>query len=428
MTNPTGKRNRPRAAVISLHTSPQDQPGVGNSGGMNVYVLEVAKKLAAQGVDVDIFTRCHGENRPQIQALSPTTRLIQVQAGPCAQVAMDSLPDLLPHFLDGVVGFAAADDVSAHRQSPYDVVHSHYWLSGWVGARAKEIWGAPLVTSFHTLGKVKNAARADGDRREPMARLRGEERVVQASDRILAPTPAEATNLVDWYDARQDRIRIVPPGVDRSLFAPASRDEARRRLGFGSSPVVLFVGRLQPFKGPHIAIRAMAEAIARWPDAASGALLVVVGGPSGVGGQEVNRLRRLAHALGIGRRVRFVPPQPHARLSEFYSAADLVVVPSRSESFGMVALEAQACGRPLVASGVGGLRFTVVDGVTGFLVPDHDPAKFAERIVSILADPGMRDRMGEAATAHAARFTWDATAAGVGEVYRELSAGREGAA
>ena len=395
---------------------------------MNVYVLEVAKKLADQGVAVDIFTRCHGENRPQVQELSAGTRLIQVQAGPCAPVDKERLTEHLPRFLDGVVRFAAADAEAAHRHGPYDVVHSHYWLSGWVGAQAKEIWGAPLVTSFHTLGKVKNAARAKDDRAEPEVRLSGEQRLVRQSDRILAPTPAEAANLVDWYGAEPNRIRVIPPGVDQSLFAPTDREEARRRLGLEPGPVVLFVGRLQPFKGPQVAIEAMAHAVARWPEVAGAARLLIVGGPSGRKAHEVARLQRLAGSLGLGDRVSFIPPQAHARLSDFYSVSDLVLVPSRSESFGLVALEAQACGRPVVAAGVGGLRYTVVDGVTGVLVASHEPEAFAAGIVRILSDHRLRDRMGEAAVAHAGRFTWEATAAGIGRVYREVSPPRRGAA
>ncbi|MFN2591042.1 MAG: glycosyltransferase, partial [Actinomycetota bacterium] len=357
MTESKPSAARRKAAVISLHTSPQDQPGVGDSGGMNVYVVEVAKKLAAQGIVVDIFTRCHGENRPQVQELGPGTRLVQVQAGPCAPVDKNDLPELLPGFLDGVLQFAAADPEPSHGHHPYDVVHSHYWLSGWVGARSKAIWGVPLVTSFHTLGKVKNAARSDRDRPEPPARLRGEQRVVRHSDRILAPTPAEADNLIRLYGARPDSLRVVPPGVDRALFAPSDGRAAKARLGFGARPVVLFVGRLQPFKGPEVAIRAMGIAAARAPRTAGDALLVLVGGPSGVGGDEVNRLRAVASSVGLAGRVLFVPPQPHARLAEFYSAADMVVVPSRSESFGLVALEAQACARPVVGAAVGGLRY-----------------------------------------------------------------------
>jgi D-inositol-3-phosphate glycosyltransferase len=415
------RAERPRAALISLHTSPQDQPGIGDSGGMNVYVLEVAKKLSDQGVAVDVYTRCHGDNHPQVQQLRGETRLIQVQAGPCAHVAKDELPGLLPGFLDGVLRFAAADRGAVHRHSPYDVVHSHYWLSGWVGARTKEIWGAPLVTSFHTLGKVKNASRGPGEGPEPAVRLRGEQGVVRRSDRIVAPTSTEAAHLIGLYGADPGRIRIVPPGVDGRLFAPADPAQARARLGFGPGPNVLFVGRLQPFKGPQVAIRAFAAAVALAPELTDDANLVSVGGPSGAGAEEIERLRREAASLGVVKRVRFVPPQPHSGLGDFYSAADVVIVPSRSESFGLVSLEAQACGRPVVAAAVGGLRHSVVDGVTGFLVPGHDPHAYAMRIVELLEDPILRRRMGLAGAARAGRFTWDATAAEIGRVYRELA-------
>jgi D-inositol-3-phosphate glycosyltransferase len=422
----------PRAAVISLHSSPQDQPGVGDSGGMNVYVLEVAKKLTRQGIAVDVYTRCHGENHPQIQSLDGDSRLIQVQAGPCAPVAKRDLPSLLPHFLDGVVQFASAShgDADAHRHGPYDVVHSHYWLSGWVGARAKQIWGAPMVTSFHTLGRVKNGALGPEDRAEPEVRLRGEQRVVRHSDLILAPTPAEARHLVDLYEADPAQIRVIPPGVDRVLFAPRDRTEAKARLGLGlglgRGRMVLFVGRLQPFKGPHVAIQALAVAVARNPAALGDVWLAVVGGPSGEA-DEVNRLRRLASSLGMAERVRFFPPQPHGRLADFYPAAEVVLVPSRSESFGLVALEAQACGRPVVGAATDGLRHAVVDGVSGYLVAGHDPADYAERLTAILSEPGLASRMGEAGAAHALRFTWDSTADGVGRAYRELLRRHRGA-
>jgi D-inositol-3-phosphate glycosyltransferase len=415
------RANRPKAALISLHTSPQDQPGVGDSGGMNVYVLEVAKKLTDQGVSVDIYTRCHGDNHPQVQRLQAETRLIQVPAGPCAPVAKNDLPQLLPDFLSGVLKFAAADPEAVHRHGPYDVVHSHYWLSGWVGARTKEIWGAPLVTSFHTLGKVKNALRSPEDSPEPGVRLRGEQGVVRHSDRILAPTATEAAHLVGLYGADPDRVRIVPPGVDGGLFAPRDRGEARAKLGLGPGHTVLFVGRLQPFKGPRVAVQAFAAAVDLAPQVMRDAELVIVGGPSGAGAEEVAWLQEEASTLGIGERVRFVPPQPHARLADFYSASDLVIVPSRSESFGLVALEAQACGRPVVAARAGGLRHSVVDGVTGFLVAGHDPNVYARRIIELLGDPDIRQRMGRAGVVHAARFTWEATATEIGQVYRELA-------
>ncbi|HEX9236243.1 MAG TPA: glycosyltransferase, partial [Actinomycetota bacterium] len=277
-------------------------------------------------------------------------------------------------------------------------------------------------------GKVKNISRGREDPAESQTRLRGELGVVRRSDRILAPTSTEAGHLVRLYGADPDRISVVPPGVDRHLFAPMQRDEARARLGLGPGPMILFVGRLQPFKGPQIAIRAMALAVSRSAAITQDAALVIVGGPSGVGAEEVGRLRALAASLGIERRVRFVPPQPHPRLAAFYSASDVVIVPSRSESFGLVALEAQSCGRPVIGAAVGGLRHSVVDGVTGFLVEGHDPASYAERILRLLADPELRRRMGEAGMAHSSMFTWDRAAAEIGRVYRELTELRRGAA
>jgi D-inositol-3-phosphate glycosyltransferase len=410
-----------RVAVISLHTSPLDQPGIGDSGGMNVYVLSVAERLAGQGIAVDIYTRCHGENAPQVEELGPATRLIHVQAGPCAPLPKETLPQILPRFLDGVLTHAAADE-GTHGHSPYDVVHSHYWLSGWVGSRAKEIWGAPHVASFHTLGRVKNSALPVGDEPEPPVRLAGERRVIVGADRILAPTPAEANLLVKLYGADPGRIRIVPPGVDRSVFYPRAKDEARARLHLANTRLLLFVGRLQPFKGPDVAIRAVAEASALVPEVMRDAILAVVGGSSGLDAHhdEVTRLMELASALGIADRVVFFPPQPHGRLADFYSAADAVLVPSRSESFGLVALEAESCGAPVIGAAAGGLRYVIQDGETGFLVDGHDPALYADRVVRLLSDPDLAARLSRGAIRHAAIFSWDATASDILGVYREV--------
>jgi D-inositol-3-phosphate glycosyltransferase len=413
-----------RVAVISLHTSPRDQPGTGDSGGMNVYVVEVARRLAEQGIAVDIFTRCHSQGGPEVEEIAPGTRLVQVQAGPCEPVAKEDLPALLPQFLGGVLQKAAAEDPSPHRHSPYDVVHSHYWLSGWVGNRAKEIWGAPLVASFHTLGKVKNAVLPTGDRPEPPVRLSGEEHVVQGADRILAPTRLDAAHLVDLYGADPGRIRVIPPGVDRTVFCPRPKAKARSRLHLSNARLLLFVGRLQPFKGPDVAIRALAEAVARAPELTRDVILGVVGGSTGHGSDpdEVTRLMELAAAIGIAGHVVFFPPQPHERLADFYSAAEAVLVPSRSESFGLVALEAESCGTPVIAASTGGLRSVVVEGQTGFLVHGHDPKDYADRILRLLADRELARRFGHAATRHAARFSWEATAAEVRHVYQELLA------
>jgi D-inositol-3-phosphate glycosyltransferase len=388
---------------------------------MNVYISSVAKRLPDRGIEVDVFTRCRGDGAPQIEDIADGVRVIRVQAGPCAPVPKEELPRYLPAFLDGILERASRDPAES-RHSPYDVVHSHYWLSGWVGSRTKEIWGAPHVASFHTLAKVKNGALAEGEDPEPPVRLAGEQRVIRAADRILAPTPTEAAHLVDLYGADPDRIRIVPPGVDRTLFVPRPGAEARARLHLSGARLLLYVGRLQSLKGPDVAIRALAAAVARAPELTRDAMLAVVGGPTGSHpDDEVARLMQLATTVGVGDRVVFFPPQRHERLSEFYSAAEAVLMPSRSESFGLVALEAQACGTPVIAAAVGGLRHAVRDGVGGFLVEGHDPEDYAARIVEVLADPEGAERLARGAIRHAAGFSWDATAAGTRDVYRELA-------
>ncbi|MGQ0668823.1 MAG: D-inositol-3-phosphate glycosyltransferase [Actinomycetota bacterium] len=410
-----GEAGRPRVAVLSLHTSPLDQPGTGDSGGMNVYIRAAAERLAAQGVDVDVFTRCRGGDALEVEELSPGSRIIRVKAGPCEAVPKHELPRFLPEFLGGVL------ERERSEGRGYDVVHSHYWLSGWVGRTAKEIWGVPLVASFHTLGKVKNYSLARGEPAEPSGRLEGEEAVIEEADRITAATPAEAAHLVGLYGADPGRIRIVPPGVDHGLFFPRPRPDAKERLHLTGVRLVLFVGRLQPHKGPDIAVRALAEAVARDPAGMGDVVLAVVGGPSGSGhGAGVARLMDLASALGVSERVMLFPPQAQARLAEFYSASEAVLVPSRSESFGLVALEAQACGTPVVAAAVGGLRYVVVDGITGFLVEGHDPADHADRLLDLLRNPEGAGRMGAAGATQALRFSWDATAAEIRSVYGEL--------
>jgi D-inositol-3-phosphate glycosyltransferase len=405
---------RSRVAILSVHTSPLDQPGTGDSGGMNVYIREVARRLADRGLEIDLFTRCRGEDAPEVLEVEGGVRVLSVKAGPCTPVPKPDLPRFLPEFLGGVLRRARLD-------GGYDIVHSHYWLSGWVGRSAKEVWSVPLVASFHTLGKVKNYSLARGEPQEPEARLSGEQRVIAEADRILAPTPAEAAQLVGLYRADPKHIRIVPPGVDHTIFQPRSRREARERLHLSDLRLALYVGRLQPHKGPDVAVRTLAEAVARDPDATRDLVLAIVGGPSGAShGAEMARLLELAGALGVSERVMLFPPQPQPRLADFYAAADVVLVPSRSESFGLVALEAQACGTPVVAASVGGLRFVVEDGATGFLVVGHDPADHADRLLQVLRDPGLAARLGEEAARQALGFTWDATASELAAIYLEL--------
>jgi len=409
----------PRAAVLSVHTSPLDQPGTGDSGGMNVYIREVAARLSARGIEVDIFTRCDGDDVDS-EPIAPGARLVQVKAGPCAPVPKSALPRFLPEFLGGLLERARSEGRG------YDLVHSHYWLSGWVGHSAKRIWRVPLVSSFHTLGKVKNYSLARGERPEPESRMRSEFHVIGDSDRILASTPTEAAHLVGLYGADAGCIRVVPPGVDHDLFAPRPKQEARARLHLADVRLVLFVGRLQPHKGPDIAIRTLAEAVARDPEGTHDVILAIVGGPSGSAeGAQVAQLMDLASALGVGERVMLFPPQPQSRLADFYSAADVELVPSRSESFGLVALEAQACGTPVVASAVGGLRYVVDDGATGYLVSGHDPGDHADRLLALLRDPESARRMGERGARHSMQFSWDATADAVRDVYSELVRGAD---
>jgi D-inositol-3-phosphate glycosyltransferase len=399
-----------RIAAISLHTSPLDQPGMGDSGGMNVSIRSVAEGLADRGIAVDVFTRCAGRGVPEVAWIGPLTRIVQVNAGPCAPVVKDDLLGLLPRFEDGILSWA-------EQEGPYDLVHAHYWLSGRVGLEASSRWGVPLVASFHTLGEVKNRALAKVDGREPAVRLHAEREAISGADRVLVPTAAELENLVRLYDAVPDRARVVPPGVDSTSFAPRPKDEARRRLGVPDRTVLLFVGRLQPLKGPDVAIRAAAGAMRRGLDAT----LVVVGGPSGPGGPSyVDGLRRLAAREGLGERVVFLDPMPHEELPWAYSAADVLLMPSRSESFGLAALEAQACGVPVVAASVGGLRHVVVDGVTGFLVEGHDPGPYAHRLLVTLADPALAATLGRAGRRRATAFGWDQATDGVLDVYAEL--------
>lgn len=399
-----------RIAAISLHTSPLDQPGMGDSGGMNVSVRSVAGGLAERGIAVDVFTRCAGRGVPEVERVGPRTRIVQVNAGPCAPVAKDDLLGLLPWFEDGIRSWA-------EQEGPYDLVHAHYWLSGRVGLEASARWGVPLVVSFHTLGEVKNRALATLEGPEPAARLRAERAAIAGADRILVPTPEELDDLVRLYGAAPGRARVVPPGVDSDSFAPRPKALARRRLGLPDRTVVLFVGRLQPLKGPDVAIRAAAEAIRRGLDAT----LVVLGGPSGPDGLSyVDGLRGLATQEGLGDRVVFLDPMPHEELPWAYSAADVLLMPSRSESFGLVALEAQACSVPVVAAAVGGLRHVVAHGVTGFLVERHDPGAYADRLLATLADPAFATALGQAGRRRAAPFGWDEATDGVLDVYAEL--------
>jgi D-inositol-3-phosphate glycosyltransferase len=379
-----------RIATISLHTSPLDQPGTGDAGGLNVYVVETAKRLAERNIEVEIFTRAVCQDVPPLVELTPGVLVRNVVAGPFEELDKNSLPAQICPFTFGVLRTEAA-----YAPGRYDLVHAHYWLSGQVGAVAAERWGVPLVQSMHTLGKVKNLALAAGDRAEPDARIRGEHEVVAAADRLVANTAEESTQLIDLYGASRSQVKTVNPGVDLALFRPGSSAQARRRLGLPQDAIVLmFAGRVQPLKGPDIVLRAAA---ALGPELAARLVVLFVGGPSGSEVGVPGRLTALASRLDMNDRVRFEPPCPQRELADWYRAATLVLVPSHSESFGLVALEAQACGTPVVAAAVGGLRTAVRDGVSGVLVDGHDPADWARAIERLLTEPGMLQRLSQGA-------------------------------
>ena len=415
----SSKRSLPRrVATLSVHTSPLEQPGTGDAGGMNVYIVEVAERLARAGVEVEIFTRATSKGLPPTVEMAPGVLVRHVIAGPFEGLAKEDLPAQLCAFTTGVLRAEAS-----RAPGWYDLVHSHYWLSGQVGWLVKDRWGVPLVHTAHTLAKVKNAWLADGDKPEPAARVIGEEQVVQEADRLVANTPAEAADLVRLYGADLDRVSVVLPGVDLDRFTPASAAHGRRaRQRFGFPPdayVVAFVGRIQPLKAPDVLLRAAAELRRRDPDVARKLVVAVCGGPSGSGLERPTALIDLATELGIADAVRFLPPQPRDDLAELYRAVDLVAVPSHNESFGLVALEAQACGTPVVAAAVGGLVTAVRDGVSGVLVDGHDPDDWARVLCGLLGAPRLRRKLSAAAVAHAREFSWSHTASGLLAAYRD---------
>ncbi|MCV7378600.1 D-inositol-3-phosphate glycosyltransferase [Mycobacterium alsense] len=393
--------NEPRrVAVLAVHTSPLAQPGTGDAGGMNVYVLQTALHLARRGIEVEIFTRATASADPPVARVAPGVLVRNVVAGPFEGLDKYDLPTQLCAFAAGVLRAEAS-----HEPGHYDIVHSHYWLSGQVGWLARDRWAVPLVHTAHTLAAVKNAALADGDSPEPPLRTVGEQQVVDEADRLIVNTDDEANQLISIHRADPARIDVVHPGVDLDAFRPGDRRAARAALGLAiddHEDMVAFVGRIQPLKAPDIVLRAAAKL--------PGLRIVVAGGPSGSGLASPDGLVRLADELGITDRVTFLPPQSREDLATLFRAANLVAVPSYSESFGLVALEAQACGTPVVAAAVGGLPVAVADGISGTLVAGHDVGDWADALDGLLRLPAPRAAaMSRAAAAHAATFSWDNT-------------------
>lgn len=400
-----------RVAVISLHTSPLLQPGSGDSGGMNVYVRELVSALSQAGLECVTYTRADRSGLPAEVHVEPNHRVVHIAAGPY-DLPKESLPDVIDEFTDGVLAHLAATGGA-------DIVHANYWLSGVAAHRIKHALGIPFVATFHTLARVK----AEGGDPEPSWRDRAEAELINCTDAVCVSCQAERDQFLRLYGTPHGRVEIVAPGVEHALFGPGERSGARRAIGMTGAeldaPTVLFVGRLQPLKGPDVAIQALAAM--RRDDSR----LFIVGGASGVDGNaEVALAHALVDELGVRDRVEFIEPQPHHILSTYYRAADVVIVPSRSESFGLVALEAAACGIPVVASAVGGLLSLVDHADTGLLVPERDPALFAAAIDSILDDPLLAEQMSQAAVKRAREYTWSFAAARLRRLYSDLTTRR----
>jgi D-inositol-3-phosphate glycosyltransferase len=409
-----------RMAVIAFHSNPLIEPGAGDAGGMTVYVRALARALAERGLRTDIFTRAADQD-DRVTELSPGVRVVPIDAGPRRAVEKARLPEFIAEFVAGARAFAVSQRIR------YDLVHSHYWQSGLAAVDLSAQWRVPLVHSPHSLGRVKNRWLAPGQAPEPVRRVRGETEVTTAADVLIASTEEEGNQLSSLYGAPHDRLKILHPGVDHSIFSPGDGNAARKHIGLDAArartlsedpAVLLYVGRIQPLKGIELAIRATEQLV---PVLDRPVKLVAVGGASGTEGPaELERLKRLARSLDVQDAVEFVGPKPHNELVQYYRAAEALVVCSYSESFGLAALEAHACATPVVATAVGGLSHIVSDGESGFLIESRDPAEFAGRLKTILTDDSLRARMGAAANKRSRLFTWDSTADEFLELYECL--------
>jgi D-inositol-3-phosphate glycosyltransferase len=409
-------------AMISYHTCPLAILGGKDTGGMNVYVRELTRYLGQRGVHVDVFTRSQDEHVPQIlHDLGYGNRVVHVPAGPEHPLPKNELPSYLPQFVEGIQKFAR--DKGIH----YDLIHSHYWMSGIAAEQLKESWGAPVVHMFHTLGQMKNRVAQSEAEMEGDYRIQGEYQVLEMADRIVAATPAEESQLQFLYHANQDKIVVIPPGVDISHFYPIPPDEAKSAIGVPEDEcMLLFVGRIEPLKGVDTLMRAIAHMRTTGVTAQFPHYLAIIGGDPNVKTRQMNsemaRLQQLSRELGLEDLVVFLGKRLQSSLPYYYSAADVLIMPSHYESFGMVALEAMACGTPVVASQVGGLAFLIQDGVTGFVVPGGDPLALSERMTELLSQPELRRRLGGQAAAYAQEYSWEKIAGRIVELYQDVLA------
>jgi D-inositol-3-phosphate glycosyltransferase len=408
----SGKKSR--IATLMVHTSPLDQAGIGDAGGMNVYVVETAKKMAAAGLEIDIFTRANKPNLPKSVEIAEGVNVKHLVAGPFEGLSKEELPSQL-----GALTSAFMQHQNQFPKHYYQLLHSHYWISGQLGWVISEQTSIPLIHTMHTTAKVKNLNLAKGEKPEPHIRAIGEEQVVKASTGIIANTDAEAASLVSLYGACPDNVFVVAPGVDLTTYNPADgKARARARLNIAPAATMLsFVGRIQPHKGPDVLLRAASQMVEHSPHLRAKLAVVIMGGASGGGINELDNLKALAKFLKIDDLVHFIAPVAHLDLADWYRASDLVCVPSYSESFGLVALEAQACGTPVVATAIGGLRTAVSDGISGSLVDGHDPKAWSAVISRLIAEPQRRLLLSMGAVEHASHFGWEKTARKTLDVY-----------
>jgi D-inositol-3-phosphate glycosyltransferase len=399
-----------RIAMLSVHTCPLAALGGKETGGMNVYVRELSRELGRMGFHVDVFTRSQNAQVPRVVWMGERVRVIHLVAGPERPLPREHTYHYLEQFVDSLETFRVEEGIT------YDLIHGHYWLSGVVGLELRRRWGVPLLQMFHTLGALKNEVARSADEHEPPLRLEEEARVVREADRLIAATPVDRAHLIWYYEAPPQRIGVVPCGVDTTLFRPIAPTEAKAVLGLSDAPVVLYVGRLAPIKG----LETLLESFSKLRHEQAPTCLIVGGGLDEPANGQLSALQARAQALGIEERVWFLGAQPQERLPYFYSAAQVTVMPSYYESFGMVALEAMACGSPVIASRVGGLTVTVDDGVNGFLVPEADPEALADRLVLLLDDEPLRRRLGSQAVTLASRFRWPCIAEKIQDTYEEF--------
>jgi D-inositol-3-phosphate glycosyltransferase len=401
-----------------VHTSPLDQAGIGDAGGMNIYVVESAKQMAALGMKVDIYTRANKPNLPQFVEIHPGVRAVHLDIGKYGKLPKEDLPLHINQLSETFITTVKKEKLN------YDLMHGHYWISGKLALKAQSEINLPLVQTMHTTALVKNLNLASADKPEPQIRIEGEREVIKGSSALIANTGAEASSLVSLYEANPGNVHVVNPGVDLNLFQAGNqlgRKKIRQQLGISDNQVVLtFVGRVQPHKGPEVLLHALSNLFEHNPNLKNRVILLIIGGASGSGTSELKKLKALAQYLNLQNSIHFIKPVNRKQLPNWYAASDVVCVPSYSESFGLVALEAQSCGVPVVATAVGGLRTAVADGLSGSLVDGHDPRAWAATLLRLIQEPARRTIFSLGALEHSANFGWNSTAREILGIYDQI--------